>query len=382
MNPKIVPLIAAVCSCFAITYSARAQGSLTPPGAPAPTMKTLAQIEPRTPISSLPYVITNSGSYYVTTNLTATNINTGITIIANQVTIDLGGFTLQGPAVSGVGIYVGGSLTNVVLRNGSVTGWGSHGVDAYNGGYPRNMLFEHLTISGNGGHGLYTEAGSIVRDCLFINNINDGLNSVGGEISGCIARKNGGYGFETSYATLHHCLAEYNGGGGGFSLYSSRALDCNSQFNSGTGFDCFGIGDAIRKCRIASNNGNAIHINSDNGANVIEDCEIENNSLYGIYGPGTGGSFIARNNFSLNVAGGIVISDSNNYIEGNHVVTSVGVHGISITSSGYTNNVVAKNVVVGGGSASNNYSNIGGANDFGPIGSAASATSPWANISH
>ena len=30
------------------------QGSLTPPGAPGETMKTLAQVEPRTPISSLP----------------------------------------------------------------------------------------------------------------------------------------------------------------------------------------------------------------------------------------------------------------------------------------------------------------------------------------
>ena len=31
-----------------------AQVTLTPPGAPAPTMRTLDQIEPRTPISSVP----------------------------------------------------------------------------------------------------------------------------------------------------------------------------------------------------------------------------------------------------------------------------------------------------------------------------------------
>jgi hypothetical protein len=42
--------------------TAIAQGSLTPPGAPAPTMKTLAEIEPRTPIFSLPYTVTNAGS--------------------------------------------------------------------------------------------------------------------------------------------------------------------------------------------------------------------------------------------------------------------------------------------------------------------------------
>ena len=47
-----------------------AQGGLTPPGAPAPTMKSLAQIEPRTPISSVPFTISTAGSYYLTTNVT------------------------------------------------------------------------------------------------------------------------------------------------------------------------------------------------------------------------------------------------------------------------------------------------------------------------
>ncbi|HXF10126.1 MAG TPA: hypothetical protein VN625_05025, partial [Desulfuromonadaceae bacterium] len=36
-----------------------AQGSLTPPGGPAPDMKTLDQVQPRVPISSVPYTIAN-----------------------------------------------------------------------------------------------------------------------------------------------------------------------------------------------------------------------------------------------------------------------------------------------------------------------------------
>src|SRR4030095_6606576 len=72
--------------------TALAQGPLTPPGAAAPTMKTLDQLEPRTPISTLPFTISSPGSYYVTSNLTGVAGQHGITINADNVTLDLGGF--------------------------------------------------------------------------------------------------------------------------------------------------------------------------------------------------------------------------------------------------------------------------------------------------
>src|SRR5260370_25281380 len=74
------------------THGLFAQGNLNPPGAPGPTFKTLSQIEPRTPISSLPFTITNSGSYYVTTNLFGTRNTDVITISSNHVALDLNGF--------------------------------------------------------------------------------------------------------------------------------------------------------------------------------------------------------------------------------------------------------------------------------------------------
>jgi hypothetical protein len=157
--------------------TAVAQGSLTPPGAPGPTMKTLQQIEPRTPISSLPYTISSSGSYYLTTNLPGSAGQDGIVVSANNVTLDLNGFVLDGTVSIGVsvvtgqpspnmryygsGIHANENVTNLLVRNGSLLGWQGNGVDA---AQCDGCVFERLRISGSGSWGLVAGYRGTVRD--------------------------------------------------------------------------------------------------------------------------------------------------------------------------------------------------------------------------
>ena len=124
------------------------QGSLTPPGAPGETMKTLAQVEPRTPISSLPYTITESGSYYVTGNLNSTG--SGIIIQSSGVTVDLMGFSLTGDGSNGdYGIHVAGAtnavIEDLVIKGGRISGF-HRGLQCE---YMNNSRIEQVVVSGH-----------------------------------------------------------------------------------------------------------------------------------------------------------------------------------------------------------------------------------------
>jgi hypothetical protein len=98
------------------------QGSLDPTSGPGATMKTLDQVEARTPISGQT-TITQFGSYYLTGNISVSS-GSGITISADEVTLDLNGFTIKSTAsiANGYGIYVNGTRRNISIANGFISG--------------------------------------------------------------------------------------------------------------------------------------------------------------------------------------------------------------------------------------------------------------------
>lgn len=161
------------------------QGALTPPGAPAPTMKTLDQIEPRAPLSSLPVTISASGSYYLTTNLTGFSGTNGITVAANDVTIDLNGFSLSGVSGALDGIFFQG-YSRLTVKNGVIRNW-TDGIWASGTG---NNQFQNLVVVSNASLGIYTGSRAMIELCTADANTT-GINVAGGSIvRNCVATRN------------------------------------------------------------------------------------------------------------------------------------------------------------------------------------------------
>ena len=99
MKTHIQLAVLVAVSSFVISHSSFGQGALTPPGAPAPTMRSLDQVYGRTDArtaltNSGAVTISQPGSYYLTTHITVSS-GDAITIATNGVTLDLNGFTIR-----------------------------------------------------------------------------------------------------------------------------------------------------------------------------------------------------------------------------------------------------------------------------------------------
>ena len=271
--------------------TAFAQGSLTPPGAPAPTMKSIDQIdaklEKRTPISSLPITITQPGAYYLTSSFDLGTGQDGIFVSALNVTIDLNGFTIRSfdSGNTAVGIRIDpmlGYMANLTILNGHIVGGvlfssGSYfgsgfGYGIYCSGSPRNVRIVGVTVSGclNDVINIGNNA-TLVESCTVSTVGGNGI--VANAVSRCTAYQCGmsgiwGYSVSDSYgdstippfAGIHAHIANNSYGSGvgsgffaGAGLVADAANNCYGYNNgspagglgvsAGTANNCYGYGD-------------------------------------------------------------------------------------------------------------------------------------------
>src|SRR5262245_59090668 len=173
-------------------------GPLNPPaGPPAPTYKTLGEVQPRTPVQTLPgngqalYVISQPGSYYLTAKITGVSGKNGNLVTANDVTIDLRGFERDGAGAWNVAITAQG-VSGLSVRNGVVANWISGGVYA---AQASGCLFESLRCRSNGDAGVRTGPGSVVRGCAFAGGQKGVVAETGTRVVDCSSTDATNYGF-------------------------------------------------------------------------------------------------------------------------------------------------------------------------------------------
>jgi Right handed beta helix region len=318
-----------------------AQGSLTPPGSPGPTMKSLDQIEARTPISAATFTINAPGSYYLTSNLTTPAGADGIVVNASNVTIDLNGFSLIGHGgANGAGVNVQGTQMNLCVKNGTITGFSSAGIIGDIG----SSRFEKLIIDAGGINGITMSHDNEVRDCVITHNGNTGINMK----NGCRVVQ--------SIVTGNH-------------EYGIIGID----------------GSTIESCTVANNGAVGVTVNY---GSVVRDCTVRANGASGILF--SSGSQIIGNTCDANGNRGLGTSDTASRIEAN-TCTYNGAGGMSITGNGV--NLIVRNTCRGngnGGGVDNNYGGLqnsttqvfGHILDMSTPGQMPDSFGPWSNISY
>ncbi len=176
-----------------------------------------------------PVTIAAPGSYKLSGNLTVPDANTtAIEITADNVTIDLNGFSIIGPVVcsgfpvksctptgSGVGVKAG-LATNVTVLNGVIRGMGAAGIALDEAGVrvegiratsngmvgirASSAIVKSCEVTQNGGVGIFNSA--VVIGNIVTGNASHGVQVFSGVVTNNFAFKNGGNGIDATFASV------------------------------------------------------------------------------------------------------------------------------------------------------------------------------------
>jgi hypothetical protein len=348
--------ITSLFSAFCLLPSAFGQGSLTPPGAPAPTMKSLDQIEPRTPISSAPFIIAAPGSYYLATNVTVSS-GDAITVTANNVTLDLNGFSISSTAATATvdkAILFSGSHTNIAIYNGHISSGVTNNAGVYSGsgfaygiissGFPYNVRVSSLSVSG----------------CLY-DGISLGYNSTA--VESCVVNTVGGNGIQAQ--TVSDSTALNCGSDGVSARTASNCYGSAATTGVGNGVtavvanNCYGFSTGNYSGVSASAANNCYGSSSNPGAGDGVSANAANN-CYGISsGSGTGVyAGIAINCYGTTVSGFGVDATMANNSYGVSSGAGIGLRclsGVATGCYGYSNGYVGLNAYIANGSVGGGF---------------------------
>jgi hypothetical protein len=169
-----------------------------------------------------PITLTQPGLYRLTSNIVVPDANTtAILITANNVTLDLNGFTISGPTVcvgnpvtscsptgGGNGILVEDfRVLNTTVRNGNVDGMGSRAIVIWNG------RIERINATNNGFAGIDIFGTGIISDSIAMRNNQSGIGAPSpGLIVNNVATENSGIGFNAGNTSgAAHNVSRNNG---------------------------------------------------------------------------------------------------------------------------------------------------------------------------
>jgi hypothetical protein len=146
------------------------------------------------PISAC-QTISASGSYILTGNLTA--VGDCLLVDADNITIDLDGFTITGPGSGFTGVTPSNNAPriNITIRNGMIKNFGN-GIQFALGKNGKRVTIERMTITDNTNGGVVLGSWSIVKDSIISLNGGNGLYIIGSRnlVSGNIVCDNKGDG--------------------------------------------------------------------------------------------------------------------------------------------------------------------------------------------
>jgi parallel beta-helix repeat protein len=282
-------------------------GGLAPGATPVSVTQGPDPADPRTPISSLPFAITEPGSYYLTGSLTlAAQDSNGIEVDANDVTIDLMGHSLLGAGgINGISIE---GKSNVEIRNGTVAYW--DGDDIYEKGGTGHRIVCVRTVWNSGSGIFLSGVAHVVKDCTAAQNGGYGIAAAG---ASALDRNTAFGNFYGIYAddgsTVTNNTLQSNWAAGMFvqsgCTVTGNTLDYNqwpdflpppTDIDTSTGLVVSGSGNAIRGNTLRGNLDTNIRVKGTH--NAVED-NLVTNSQTGIDFEETG-NFYANNRASQN----------------------------------------------------------------------------------